>query len=280
MTEHAHELHADARAHFIATMGFDHGLEDHAAWGSVTVDDYLRTGDGWPGAAALLTFADVLIGRLASHRTAPRISVTADLTVWVVGPLPADGRLELTATLVKTGQSMSVGESDIVASGTGHLVATALGTFLASPRPSDQVPAHFMSDLSDDPFFDGRGTAKAPTLAEQVGLEVLEPGLAEIQMRPDLVNATESLQGGLVALLGEVAAQTAATAKAGTSHVVDSLEVHYLNAARTGPFRAQARLLSGGRDRALARVEVRDVGRDDRLTSVILAGTKRLADRP
>jgi hypothetical protein len=81
MTDEGHELHADARAHFMATMGFEHSVKDHAAWGSVTAGDYLRTAPGWPGVAALLTFADVLIGRLASQRTAPRISVTADLTL-------------------------------------------------------------------------------------------------------------------------------------------------------------------------------------------------------
>jgi acyl-coenzyme A thioesterase PaaI-like protein len=271
MTQPAHDLHADARAHFIATLGFEHVIEDHVAAGSVTIDEYLCTGPGWPGVAALLTFADVLIGRLASRRTAPRISVTADLSVWVLGPLPPDGRISMSATLIKTGQSMSVGETEITASTSGHVVAAALGTFLASPRPVDRVPERLASGF---PTIDRRQVVIAPTLAEHVGLTVLEPGVTEIQRRPDLMNAAESLQGGLVALLGELAAQSAAGAATGSPHVVESLEVHYLAAARTGPFRATARLLSTETDRALARVDVRDQGRENRLASVIIAGTR------
>jgi acyl-coenzyme A thioesterase PaaI-like protein len=177
----------------------------------------------------------------------------------------------MSATLIKTGQSMSVGETEIRASRSGHVVATALGTFLASPRPVDRVPESF-GDLL--PPGNGPRASVAATLAEQVGLKVVEPGLAEIDLRPDLVNATESLQGGLVALLGEMAAQSAASAAAGVPHVVDSLEVHYLAAARVGPFRGTARLLSAEPDRTLVRVEVRDQGRDGRVASVIVAGTR------
>jgi acyl-coenzyme A thioesterase PaaI-like protein len=259
------DLHADERAHFMATMGFECHIEREVGLGQVKVGDYLCSAPNWPSTAVLLTFADVLIGVLASHQTAPRISVTSNLAVDVVGPLPPDGELSLQGELSKVGRSMTVGETVMRATQSGDLVATAIGTFLASPRPQD------VSRIPQGRF---RQTARvdtaAPTLAAHVGLRLLRPGLTEIPLRPDLTNATESLQGGLVALLGETAAQTAASAALGQPAVVDSLEVYYLSAARVGPFRAAAQLL---RDN-LVRVEVRDPGRDNRMVAITTARTR------
>jgi acyl-coenzyme A thioesterase PaaI-like protein len=269
------ELHADARAHFMATMRFEHEQGDEEALGRATVGPYLETEPGWPSVAVLLTFADVLVGRLASHRTAPRISVTADLGVRIVGPPASDGRLEMRATLIKTGRTMSVGETEFRSAGSGRLVATSIGTFLASPRPNDEVPGGF-PPINQLNRLDRTTSPPAPTLVEQVGMRVLEPGLAEIALRPDLQNATESLQGGLVALLGEIAAQTGASDVAGTTHVVDSLDVYYLAAARVGPFGGQARVLSIDDRRGLVRVDIRDPGRDGRVAAVVVAGTRPL----
>jgi acyl-coenzyme A thioesterase PaaI-like protein len=145
------------------------------------------------------------------------------------------------------------------------VLATSVGTFLASPRPQDVAPRTL------DRFRGPRTvTSTAATLADHVGLRVLEPGITEIEMRPDLTNATEALQGGLVALLGELAAQSAASALLGSTAVVDSLEVHYLAAARVGPFRAEAEVLSP----SLVRVKARDPGRDGRLVSEMVARTR------
>ncbi|MBO0732370.1 MAG: hypothetical protein J2P57_24120, partial [Acidimicrobiaceae bacterium] len=170
-------LHADARAHFMASMGLEHEVDDDSGWGRVTMGPYLQTGASWPSVAALLTFADVLIGRLASQRTAPRISVTANLGVRMVAPLPDDGRLEMAATIVKTGRTMTVGETTFSAAGTGVVVASSLGTFLASPRPQDVAP----DGLRDGNFFDAPGPV-APTLAGQVGLEVVSPGVTTVAL--------------------------------------------------------------------------------------------------
>jgi acyl-coenzyme A thioesterase PaaI-like protein len=259
------DLHADERAHFMSTMGFECHIDDDLAFGQAEVDNYLRSAPNWPSTAVLLTFADVLIGVLASHQTAPRISVTSNLAVHIVGPLPPDGALNMRGQLSKIGRSMTVGETEMRAPDSGDLVATAIGTFLASPRPQD------VTRISHDRFRTvGRTASNAASLADHVGLRVVEPGLIEIDLRPDLTNATESLQGGLVALLGEKAAQTTASAATGRAAVVESLEVYYLAAARAGPFRTAAQLLRDD----LVRVEIRDTGRDDRLVAIATAGTR------
>jgi acyl-coenzyme A thioesterase PaaI-like protein len=265
------DLHADARAYFLETTGFEHDLDDDDAWGTVTIGPYLwAPGSAWPLAAALLTFTDVLIGRLASQRSAPRISVTADLGVRVVAPPGPGGRLDLRAKLVKVGRSMTVGRAEITSATSGELVATSLGTFLPSPRPADVAPDEFPAPIRSP----GAQERAAATLGEQVGLRLLQPGVSEMSLRPDVANATQSLQGGMVALLGEAAALSATTAAAGYPTVTETLDVHYLAAARVGPFRARARILTFDAGRGLVEVEVRDPGRDDRLVSVISVGTR------
>ncbi len=251
----------------MSTMGFEYRMDGPVATGRVKVGPYLQSAPRWPGVAALLTFADVLIGQLASAQTYPRISVTADLGVKVFSALPGDGMYEMTAELLKTGRTMTVGETRFFSSDR-RLMATSVGTFLASPRPADEAPDGFPDSLT------ARVTTEpgASTLGEQVGLELLAPGHARIVLRPDLFNATESLQGGLVALLGEVAARSAATARAGRPYVVGGLQVHYLAAARVGPFHTSAEV-EDREGASRVRVEVRDSGRDDRLVSLILADT-------
>jgi acyl-coenzyme A thioesterase PaaI-like protein len=267
------ELHADARSHFVSTLGFEFELEtDHRrARGALTVDPYLQAeGLPWPNVATLLTLADILIGSLASHHTAPRISVTADLGVRLFDP-PVGERVECRARLVKIGRTMTVGLAELFSERSGQLVGTALGTFLASPRPVDEVPMGFPPD-----FAAGGGVTRARTLGEQVGLSVPAPGIAQIaSLRSDLANATESLQGGVTAFLGETATYSAVAAATGGRQVVDSLEVHYLAAARVGPFRATAEILNHGAPRPFVRCEVRDVGQD-RLAAIIEATTRPL----
>jgi len=266
------DLHADARGHFVSTMGFEFEPEtdDRHARGGLTIDPYLQAeGLPWPSVATLLTLADIMIGRLASHHTAPRISVTADLGVRLFNP-PVGERIACRARLVKVGRTMTVGEADLVSERSGEVIGTALGTFLASPRPIDQAPLGF------PPEFAPRGdVTRARTLVEQVGLTFPAPGIAEIaSLRSDLTNATQSLQGGVTALLGEAATYSAVAAMGGRQ-VVDSLEVHYLAAARVGPFRATAEILNRGAPRSFARAEVRDLGQD-RLAAIIEATTRPL----
>lgn len=266
-------LHSDARGHFIGSLGFRYELDEGGgARGTTEITPHLRMADTpWPNVSALLTFADVLIGVLASRRTAPRISITSDLSVRVFAPFPADGRVEMTGRLIKTGRSVSVGETECRSASGGPVLARALGTFTASPRPVDEAPDGVPA-LQER--FQVEPQPLSEPFADRVGIRVVTPGVAEMALRLDLMNATESLQGGLVALLGEVAAQTGATEAAGRTHVVDHLDVRYLAAARVGPFRAEADVEASDGVRSDVRVEVRDPGKENRLAALVLARTR------
>jgi uncharacterized protein (TIGR00369 family) len=111
---------------------------------------------------------------------------------------------------------------------------------------------------------------------ERVAYTHLEPGVGEVPLRADLTNATGTIQGGVLALLGEMAAQTIASSMAGRTFVVDDLDVRYLRAARVGPARSEARLLQLDDQRATVAVEIRDIGMDGRLVAFVTAQCRAL----
>jgi acyl-coenzyme A thioesterase PaaI-like protein len=159
----------------------------------------------------------------------------------------------MTGEIVKKGRSTVAGEVFFFDAETMAPVAYSYLTFMGSPRPQDRPPA-FTRGMRTV------GTMEQP-FPEYVGARIIEPGVVDMERTPFVVQAAGSLQGGAVALLGELAAETL------TGSPVIDLDVRYLSAVRVGPGRATATLLGQG----LVRVEVRDRGRDDRLTALALA---------
>jgi acyl-coenzyme A thioesterase PaaI-like protein len=109
-------------------------------------------------------------------------------------------------------------------------------------------------------------------LVEEVGVRVVDAanGHVEVGMRDALRNHAGALQGALAALLGEVAAEALADARAGPAHVVTDVDVRYLAMAREGPVWTRAAWI-GGPESGAVRVELRDRGNGDRLTTLVLA---------
>jgi acyl-coenzyme A thioesterase PaaI-like protein len=232
-------------------FGFDLAEDGISMVGDATITDALRSaGSGLPRASVLATIADCMAGVPACLSTAPRLAVTVDIVVRNVAQRCGD-RLDVAGEIVKQGRSTVAGEVRFSDAETKELVALSHVTFMASPRPQDQAP----------PMLRGmRTTGSMPIpFPNYIGLRIIEPGVAEVDLVHFVMHASQSLQGGAVGLLGEVAAESL------TSSPILDLDVRYLSAVRVGPGRATATRL--GRD--LVRVEVRDVGNDDRLASLI-----------
>jgi hypothetical protein len=83
-------------------------------------------------------------------------------------------------------------------------------------------------------------------------------------MRPDGLNASGTLNGGLLALVVEEAALSAAPPGA----TLASLSMRYAQPVRVGPAVAEADVRDG-----LGDVVVRDAGRDDRLAVIATTRT-------
>ena len=217
----------DLAGHFISEMGFTHQVEEGLArgWGW-HAPELSVPGTVFPHASVMLTFADILLGLLSGFACAPRISLTVDLRAQVIYA-PPFGPIEIDGHLLKTGRTTTVGETTFSEPGADLPFAISFGTFIGSPRPvdvrdsdparTDELPK--MLSLTQ-PF------------TERLGIRIVEPGVADADHRPDLLNSSDSIQGGVLALIAEVAAQSLATAEGGRTFVVDDLDIRYLRAAQ------------------------------------------------
>jgi acyl-coenzyme A thioesterase PaaI-like protein len=115
--------------------------------------------------------------------------------------------------------------------------------------------------VPSDRFF-GAGGMTRP-FAENVGARVVEPGVVEVDRRPYVMQPWGTVQGGVIALLGELAAESL------MGGAVIDLDVRYLSAVRVGPARTSATAVGA----STVRVEVRDAGSDDRLAALVVART-------
>ena len=239
---------------FIADLGFSQDFKPDRVIGSFeAVPQLCAPGTETVRTAVLLTIADMAAGSISSAATAPRICLTLDLSVRVLGPV--SGTINVEAQVLKSGRNTTVAETVFRAD--GHLVALSWSTFVASPRPNDVIEVPPLSFRQYGP-----SRLRAP-LAEQAGCRVVAPGVAEVDRTPYVMNPAGTVQGGMVALLAELATESLP----GVPSPVSELDVRYLSATRVGPARATAEVIGDG----TARVELHDPGNGDRLTAVVLA---------
>jgi acyl-coenzyme A thioesterase PaaI-like protein len=253
---------------FLVDLGLVHRFGEDACVGEVLITPEMRVpGTQVVRTSALATFADVVAGSIANKVTFPRVCMTVDLGVRMLGPGTVAGVLELESRVLKTGRNTTFCETWFTADGgTAEPLAVSHSTFMASPRPEDVL------ELPPERVFPralGRGRRLRRPFPDQLGCRVTEPGVAEIHRVPYVMNPAGTIQGGAIALLAELAAESlyAGGAGEGSLCVVADLDVRYLSAVRSGPARATARL-AGGEN---VRVEVRDPGNSNRLTALAWA---------
>ncbi len=240
---------------FIADLGGGYRLAGDACVGDFEVVDEMRApGTSAVRASILATEADVVAGALANRALNPRVPLTVDLTVHGLAPVDVD-RLTIVSRPVKVGRSTVVVDTWFCAPGAERPLAFSQATFMPSPRPVD-----VLEFPGDRPYSPPR---LAVTFPEHLGIRVARPGVAELDRVEYVMQPTGTIQGGALAALAEVAAETLAAAP------VTALDVRYLKAVRVGPARATAELIGSG----VVRVEVRDAGNGDRLATVALART-------
>jgi acyl-coenzyme A thioesterase PaaI-like protein len=242
---------------FLQDIGYTQEIKDGVSRGWLEITDELRApGSSQVRASVLATMADVWTGALAGMACAPKLALTLDLTARLVGDV-GGARLDIVGTLLKQGRTTIVAETDFRHPVTGAVVALSHATFVASPRPQDVIGPLSSSRTT--------GNALSSPIAEALGAEVLSPGVVVIERGPYVNQPAGTLQGGVVAVLAELAAESLTGAR------VVELEVRYLSAVRVGPARTSALAL----DDHTVRVEARDGGNHDRVTAVVMARLDR-----
>lgn len=215
--------------------------------------------------ATIVAAAVDIVGSLyAREQAGSDILFTTDLSV----RLPYAGMPSLLRTRGRRLRSGRSGTSTAVELFDGDR-SWAYGetSFTRQPRPGAEgaTPADFAL-----PAIFASNPLECP-LDEEVGVETraAERGEIELALRPAVLNREGTLQGALVALLVECAAERLAEARLGAPQRIAELDLRYLSTAKVGPVRSRAGFV-GDPALGMVRAELFDAGRDDRLTATAL----------
>lgn len=210
-----------------------------------------------PFAATLVMLVDVGAGWAAEMASGDDWSFTVD--IGIRRDPTGTGRITGTPVVQRAGRTISV---DLpMVDDDGNATATGVSTFVRLARREQDPPRpHFPSDSM---------SVWQPPDAPLVDLLAAQPTAHGLQVdhRRDLLNPAGILQGGVAALLAELAALRQLEAS-GRSLVATSFDVRYITMGRVGPFEAIVEPI--GDDNAV--VKVHDRGADDAIVTHNLIG--------
>jgi acyl-coenzyme A thioesterase PaaI-like protein len=193
---------------------------------------------------------------------------TSDMSVRM-RPIPAPERIEASATVLRRGRRSATATVELTADGDTPVATGAIG-FAKLPRRETDPPKPQVSRGGFAAMFRGAAALTKP-LREEAGIVAVEPteGVVEVTVTPELHNPAGTLQGALVALVAEAAAEDLVSSRFEAPVVVTDLDLRYLAQAPVGPVRSRCRLLGTGPD-APVEVELVDTSAN-RLTTLVYA---------
>jgi acyl-coenzyme A thioesterase PaaI-like protein len=257
---------------FFTRYGFSRtGVRDSP----LTIDPYPEICRHGALRATVIASAVDLVGSLFTREAAGKdILYTTDLSIRIPTPGIPD-RIETHGEVLRAGRkSVATGVALRI---DGKAWAYGQTSFTRVPRPDEErislEDIALPSELARHPL--------SRPLEEEVGIESVDPGrgIVEVLLRPPLLNPEGTMQGALVALLVEVAAERLAEFHLKTPQIVTELDLRYLSTARFGPVVAMAFWI-GAPEHGMIRVDLKDRGNDDRLTATALVRVADARDRP
>ena len=279
--------------HFLGDLGFTSEVtSDTGARGRTAVNPHVSGAGGGARAGVVATLVDVVGGMLGVRILRPDWMATADMTVQLVRPATGP-YIEARVELVRRGRTTMVLEALVVnvtadgnevpdGGGASEPVAWCTTTFAVLPGGNRTTTEELPFDLPARMEVGGLGLRRP--LVETLDMSVVDAAAGQVSLpvRPYVHNSIGAVQGGAMALLGDVAATEALGAATGLGAgaiVVTDLQVAYLTLGRIGPILTRARVLDGGAARPgsgvggprSAVVELVDTGAGDRLTTVVNA---------
>jgi acyl-coenzyme A thioesterase PaaI-like protein len=195
-------------------------------------------------------------------------TLTTDLTVHA-SAAPAPDRLEARATMLRQGRRNVTWLVDIRSDESLH--ATGAASFITLDRRDDDPAKPDTSPEAAMERFANNHTFLTAPLREEAGIEVVDPasGTIEVTVTHDVLNTNGTMQGAMVALAAESAAEDLIESRFGVRAVVTDLDVRYLNRVESGRIRSTCRLL-GNSPTAPIEVQLHDIDRD-RATTLVYA---------
>jgi acyl-coenzyme A thioesterase PaaI-like protein len=170
---------------------------------------------------------------------------TTDLSVRM-RPVVAPGRIVASNTILRRGRRSATCRVELM-DGDGRPVATGAIGFVSVARTKDDPPKPMVRPEQAPRLFDGKGTLERP-LRDEAGIDVVDAaaGVVQVEVTPALRNPAGTLQGAMVALVAEAAAEDLMATHFGSPVVVADLDLRYLRKTTVGPVRTRARLLGDG----------------------------------
>jgi acyl-coenzyme A thioesterase PaaI-like protein len=253
-------LEEQSAAHIVRELGFVVARTGDGLRGSAAIGPHLCVpGTTTVRLSILATWTDIVSGLLAAEVLSPRVPVTLELDVHLYRPPAGLHTLHASGRMLKAGRSVVAVAVDLVGD-EGEPVGLGAASFMATPDPGRTMPTTDAVAAATR-----QGEPLQVPFAERAHCERREPGLAVLARRDDGLNASGTVNGGLIALAVEEAVLS--TSPGAT---LSSLAMRYLRPVRVGPAVATAEVVEG-----LGRVEVRDGGMDDRLA--VVATTRMFA---
>ena len=248
------DSHAISESHFIGELGLTHWVDRDVSYGKADITAEMRVpGTSFVRIGILATFADLVAGQPPSGAMNP----TTDLSVHIDRPTEMS-TVHLESRVVKAGATLVVIETRLTADHLAVPFATSLATFMNRKIQVTGRAGQHSVRLSQP-------------VAERIGAHVTGPGTVEMMIRDDVGNSFGTVQGGVLAVLAELAAESAVGQD--EPFVLTDLDARYLNRVKVGPVEAVAEVLIDRPPRGTLGVHVRDRGEGRVVTYVAASGT-------
>ncbi|MDZ7675508.1 MAG: hypothetical protein U5K30_10625 [Acidimicrobiales bacterium] len=196
--------------------------------------------------------------------------LTTDLSIRSV-PEPAPPRVVGRSSVLRRGRRSSASLVELTADD-GTTWGTGAAGFARVTRKPDDPPKPMVTlELIAEGL--RADTRLDDPLREAAGIRTVDArdGVVEMEIGPLVQNPAGTLQGAMVALVAEAAAEDLVTTRTGTPVVVTDLDIRYLARTGAGPIRSRARPISDGPDAAIEVVLV-DTS-TDAITTFVYART-------
>jgi uncharacterized protein (TIGR00369 family) len=255
-------------------FSFEHGdAKRSRAWMPIVPE--VCTDLGHARAGALATLVDVIGGGLAATAAAPDWIATADLTLHVVRGAPPGSVVEARAEVLRAGRTTVVIEVALV-DDREREIGVATMSFSALPRRDINPGVGAIRTAGPSTMATDTSYLALP-LFDPIGVEVRDPatGSIDVPVTEWTLNSMGAMQGGVVALVTDIAAETGLRAATGEPLVVVDMQLSYLGFGRVGPVRSHVDVLGTAAGHGTARIELVDTGAENRRMTVARAGASR-----
>lgn len=256
-------------------LSFDHDTDGRTSRAWMPVVRELCTDAGHARAGALATLVDVIGGGLAASTAAPDWIATADLTLHLVRGAEPGAIVEARGVVLRAGRTTVVIEVDLRDEGDRDL---GIATMSFSTLPRRDINPDVDAVRNPGPTTMATGSSRlAVPLADALGARVIDAGrgVVDVPVRDWSRNSMGAMQGGVVAMIADLAAETALRAASGEPLVVTDLQVTYLGFGRVGPVRSRVDVLELTPGHGAARVELVDAGAENRRMTQVSAVASR-----